>query len=391
MAQSPSFADFQLGIYQRGLAGQKPKLPLQIDELEALAKSKMSPEGYGYIAGGAGSEVSMDTNRRAFDRWQILPRMMRNVAERDLSVELFGSKLSAPLVMAPIGVQSLAHPEGELEVGRAAAELQLPFCYSSAATQSPEDVAAAAGDCPKWFQLYWPKDRDITRSFVQRAEAAGYTALVVTLDTRMLAWRERDLNMAFLPFLKGEGIGLYLSDPVFRSQLAKPPEEDMVAAIMAWAGGFSDLSHTWEDLAWLKENTSLPIILKGILHPDDAKLGLQHGADGILVSNHGGRQVDGSIGALDALPGVVEVVQGQVPVLFDSGIRRGADVFKALALGAKAVLVGRPYMWGLAVDGANGIQEVMQRILADFDITMTLCGCKDLSEVTAEMLVPASR
>jgi len=389
MTQPSSFADFQFGIYQRGLAGEKPRLPLRIEDLEELAKSRLTDGAYGYIAGAAGSEISMRTNPQALDRWRIVPRMMCDVAERDLSVELFGTTLPAPLVMAPIGVQSLAHPDGELETARGVKELGIPLCYSSASTQSPEDVAEVAGDCPKWFQLYWPRDREITRSFVQRAEAAGYSALVVTLDTRMLAWRERDLNLAFLPFLKGQGIGLYLSDPVFRSRLQKPPEEDMETAIMTWAGGFSDLSHTWDDIAYLKECTSLPIVLKGILHPEDARLAVQHGADGIIVSNHGGRQVDGSIGALDALPAVVEAVADKVPILFDSGIRRGADVFKTLALGAKAVLIGRPFMWGLAVDGADGVREVMQRILADFDITMTLCGCRELSEVNSDMLVRA--
>lgn len=389
MTQPSSFADFQFGIYQRGVAGETPRLPLRIEDLEDLARSKLTDGAYGYIAGAAGSEISMRTNQQAFDRWCIVPRMMCDVAERDLSVELFGTTLAAPLVMAPIGVQSLAHPDGELETARGIKELGLPLCYSSASTQSPEDVAEVAGDCPKWFQLYWPRDRKITRSFVKRAEAAGYSALVVTLDTRMLAWRERDLNLAFLPFLKGEGIGLYLSDPVFRSRLQKPPEEDMETAIMAWAGGFSDLSHTWEDIAYLRECTSLPIVLKGVLHREDARLAIQHGADGIIVSNHGGRQVDGSIGALDALPAVVDVVADEIPILFDSGIRRGADVFKALALGAKAVLVGRPFMWGLAVDGADGVREVMQRILADFDITMTLCGCRKLSEVNCDMLVRA--
>jgi len=387
MTRPLSFADFQFGIYQRGLTGEKPKLPLRIEDLERLAKSTLTDEAYGYIAGAAGSEVSMQTNQQAFERWQIVPRMMCDVAERDLSVELFGTTLPAPLVIAPIGVQSLAHPDGERETARAAKQLNLPFCYSSASTQSPEEVAEIAGNSPRWFQLYWPRDREITRSFVQRAEAAGYTALVVTLDTRMLAWRERDLSLAFLPFLKAEGIGLYLSDPVFRSRLKKPPEEDMETAIMTWAGGFSDLSHTWEDLAFLRTCTSLPIVLKGILHPDDARLAIQHGADGLIVSNHGGRQVDSCIGALDALPDVVAATAGEMPVLFDSGIRRGADVFKALALGAAAVLVGRRFMWGLAVDGADGVREVMQRILADFDITMTLCGCRNLGEVTTNMLI----
>lgn len=389
MTMSSSFADFQLGIYQRGLTGDRPKLPLSPDALEEQARTRLSEEAWCYIAGGAGSEISMRTNREAFDRWQIVPRMLRDVAQRDLSVELFGTVLPAPLILAPIGVQTLACPDGEQESARAAASLGLPFCYSSASTASPEDVATAAGSGPRWFQLYWPRDRDITRSFVQRAEAAGYTALVVTLDTRMLAWRERDLALAFLPFLKGEGIGLYLSDPVFRSRLERPPEEDMRSAVLAWASGFSDLSHTWDDIAFLKDCTDLPVVLKGILHPDDARLALQHGADGIIVSNHGGRQVDGSIGALDALPAVVDAVSGQVPVLFDSGIRRGADIFRAVALEADAVLLGRPWMWGLALDGADGVVEVVSRILADFDITMTLCGCRCLNDVTADMLVRA--
>lgn len=387
MTQSSSFADFQFGIYQRGLMGEKPTLPMRVEDLEQQARAKMSAEGYSYIAGGAGSEVTMDFNLRAFDQWRIVPRMMKNVAERDLSVDLFGTRLHAPVILAPIGVQSLAHPEGELESVRAARALHLPFCYSSAATRSPEEVAEAAGDCPRWFQLYWPRDREITRSFVQRAEAAGYSAVVVTLDTRMLAWRERDLALAFLPFLKAEGLGLYLSDPVFRSRLEKTPEEDMATAIQTWAAGFSDLSHTWDDIAYLKECTSLPIVLKGILHPDDARLAVDHGADGLIVSNHGGRQVDGSIAALDALPDVVDAVGSEVPVLFDSGIRRGADVFRALALGAQSVLVGRPFMWGLALNGAAGVQEVLQRLLADFDITMTLCGCRRLSDLSRDMLV----
>jgi isopentenyl diphosphate isomerase/L-lactate dehydrogenase-like FMN-dependent dehydrogenase len=386
MTTSPSFADFQFGIYQRGLMGEAPSLPVSIEDVEVLARSRLSAEAYNYIAGGAGSEVSMKFNQQAFDRWRIVPRMMCDVAERDLSIRLFGTTINAPVIMAPIGVQSLAHPNGELEMAQAAHQLQIPYCYSSAATRSPEDVAAAAGACLKWFQLYWPRDQEITRSFIRRAEAVGYTALVVTLDTRMLAWRERDLNRAFLPFLKGEGIGLYLSDPVFRSRLEKPPEEDMPTAVLTWAAGFSDLSQTWDDIAFLKECTSLPIILKGILHPDDACRAFEHGADGIIVSNHGGRQVDGCMAALDALPGVVDAVGSDLPILFDSGIRRGADIFRALALGAKAVLVGRPYMWGLALNGADGIREVMQRILADFDITMTLCGCRTLNDVNREML-----
>ena len=387
MTKHTNFSNFQVGIYERGVHGEKPSLPMRIEDLEELAKSKLSREAYGYIAGAAGSESSVRFNREAFDQWRIVPRMLRDVAKRDLSLTLFNTRMPVPVVLAPVGVQSIAHPEGELAVARAASELNVPFTYSLAATQSPEDVAAAAGDGPRWFQIYWPKDREITQSFLRRAEAAGYSAIVVTLDTRMLGWRERDLELAYLPFLKGEGIGAYLSDPVFRDRLEQPPEEDMETAVHNWAIGFSDLSHTWEDLEFLKQSTSLPVILKGILHPDDAILAIEHGVDGIVVSNHGGRQVDACIAALDALPPVVDAVAGRIPILFDSGIRRGADVFRALALGAEAVLVGRPYIWGLAVAGADGVKEVINRLMADFDITMALCGCRSLQEVDRNTVV----
>lgn len=390
MDRPQPYAAYQNAIYERGLDGEKPSLPLRIEDLEALARQKITPEAYGYIAGSAGSERAADANLHAFDRWQIIPRMLRNVSERDLSVDLFGTTIPAPLLLAPIGVQTLAHPDGEVAVARAARSLGLPLVYSTAATKTLEEVADAAGDCPRWFQLYWPRDRDVTQSFLQRAEASGYSALVVTLDTRLLAWRERDLSHAFLPFLKGEGVGIYLSDPVFRSKLAKPIEEDLPAAIRAWAEGFSDLSHTWQDLAFLRESTSLPIVLKGILHPDDARQALDSGVDGIIVSNHGGRQVDGVIPALDALPAIVDVVNDQIPVLFDSGIRRGADVLKALALGAKSVFVGRPYMWGLAAAGESGVAEVLNRLLADFDLTMALCGYSSLEQLNPDDLVQAS-
>jgi isopentenyl diphosphate isomerase/L-lactate dehydrogenase-like FMN-dependent dehydrogenase len=289
--------------------------------------------------------------------------------------------------LAPIGIQSIAHPEGELAVARAAGSMNVPLIYSTAATRSIEEVAEAVGDGPLWFQLYWPRHSDVTQSFLRRAEAAGCSALVVTLDTRMLGWRERDLGHAYLPLLKGKGLELYLSDPVFLSGLKKSPDEDPAAAIRAWTECFSDLSHTFDDVGFLRETTSLPIILKGIMHPDDARKVVNLGVDGIIVSNHGGRQVDGGMAALDALPAVVAAVGDRVPVLFDSGIRRGADVLKSLALGAKAVLLGRPYMWGLAAAGENGVREVLKRLLAEFDITMAMSGYKNLDELTPAALV----
>jgi len=385
MHRSGTFAHYQNEIYERGVRGEKPSLPIRIEDLEALARETLPPEAYDYIAGGAGSEATMRFNREAFDNWRIVPRMLRDVSDRDLSVELFGTTLPAPVLLAPIGVQTLVHPEGEAASARAACRLNLPYVYSTAATKTPEEVAAA-GDGPRWYQLYWPRHRDVTRSFLQRAEAAGYTVLVVTLDTRVLAWRERDLAHAYLPMLKGVGTGIYFSDPVFRGQLAQSPEEDPAAAVKAWTECFSDLSHNWDDLAFLRDSTSMPIVLKGIMHPDDALFAVKLGIDGLIVSNHGGRQVDGGMAALDALPPIVEAVHGKVPVLFDSGIRRGSDILKALALGARAVLIGRPYMWGLAAAGDAGVAEVLNRLLADFDLTMAMSGYKTLQELTPAAL-----
>lgn len=377
----------QFQIYLSGLAGQKPALPLSYEELERQARAKLTPEAYGYVAGGAGGEQTMRANRVAFERWHIVPRMLRNVAERDPRVELFGATLPAPLLYAPIGVQSIVHPEAEVAVARAAASLGLPVILSTASSRSLEDVAHAMGDTPRWFQLYWSKDNELTASFLSRAERAGYSAIVVTLDTNLLSWRERDLQNAYLPFLLGEGIANYLSDPVFRAALAQSPEDDPQAAVMHWARIFANPALTWGDLRFLREHTRLPILLKGILHPHDAALAMEMGVDGIIVSNHGGRQVDGAVAALEALPAVAQVVDGRVPVLFDSGIRRGADAFKALALGARAVLLGRPYMWGLALGGEDGVRDVTLNFLGDLDLTLALSGYSSFAQVTQDALV----
>ena len=391
MNRTGTYAHYQNRIYEDGMRGRRPALPIKIEDLEALARETISPEAYHYIAGGAGSESTLRSNLQAFERWRIVPRMLRDVSQRDLSVDLLGARLPVPVLLAPIGVQTIAHPEGDLAVARAAGSLGVPLIYSTASTFTPEQVAAASGDGPRWYQLYWPRDRELTRNFLRRAEAAGYSVLVVTLDTRVLAWRERDLASGYLPMFKGEGIGFYLSDPVFCSRLAASPEDDPQAAIRAWAEGFSDLSQTWDDLAYLRECTSMPLVLKGILHPDDAVTAVRVGVDGIIVSNHGGRQVDGAIASLDALPAVVDAVGGQIPVLFDSGIRRGADILKALALGARAVLVGRPYMWGLATGGEEGVREVLNRLFADFDLTMALSGYKNLPELNRSALLVGER
>jgi isopentenyl diphosphate isomerase/L-lactate dehydrogenase-like FMN-dependent dehydrogenase len=344
----------------------------------------MKPEAYDYVAGSAGTESTAFANRREFDKWQIVPRFMRDVSQRDWSVELFGRKFPAPVYVAPVGVQGIVHPDGELATARACAKLGVPFVLSTVSSYSIEQVAEAMGDAPRWFQLYWSRNHEVAASFVRRAEAAGYNAVVVTVDTFMLAWRPRDLRHAYLPFMHGDGLANYFSDPVFRSLLAAPPEEDPGSAVMQFATIFGNPSLTWDDLAFLRQQTKLPILLKGLLHPDDAREAVKRGVDGIIVSNHGGRQVDGAIPALDALDAIAQAVGAQVPVLFDSGIRTGADALKALALGARMVGLGRPVMWALGIEGENGVHTYLRNFLADFDLTLALSGHKSLSEVSRD-------
>jgi lactate 2-monooxygenase len=384
------FANFQYEIYGRGLGGERPKLPIAVTELEERAREVLSVEAFGYVAGGAGSERTMRANLQAFEHWEIVPRMLRDVSSRDLSCSVLGTTMPAPILLAPVGVQSIVHPEAELAVGRAAARHGLPAILSTAASHSMEDVAEAMGTASRWYQLYWPKDRDLAASFVGRAADAGYAAIVVTLDTWMLGWRPRDLQSAYLPFLKGEGVANYFSDPVFRAALERAPEDEPGPAIGHWAYQFSNPTITWADLAWLRERTDLPIVLKGIVHDGDARRAVDSGVDGLIVSNHGGRQVDGAIGALDALPAVREAVGSEFPVLFDSGIRTGADVFKALALGANAVCLGRPFVWGLALDGQAGVEHVLRCLLAELDLTLALSGYTTIAQVGRAALTRSS-
>ena len=380
------FANYQNEIYLNGLGEQVPQLPIAVQELEKLAYESMTPQARGYLEGGAGAGWTMRANRNAFDRWRIVPRMLAGVAERDISVELFGKRYASPLLLAPIGVQTIVHDEGEVAVARAAARTGTPFVLSTASSHAMEEVAAAAGDSPRWFQLYWPNDERLTRSFVARAEEAGYEALVVTLDTSMLAWRPADLQRAYLPFLRGEGVANYFSDPVFLEGLEASPQEDPGSAIMRWVQVFSNPGYGWDDLAMIRAATDLPILLKGILHPDDARTAIDCGVDGVVVSNHGGRQVDGSIASLDALPAVVAAVPDDFPVLFDSGIRTAADIVKALALGARAVLLGRPYAWGLSLGGEDGVHQVIRAFLAELDLTLALSGHRRLDTVDTSIL-----
>jgi lactate 2-monooxygenase len=388
--QATAFADFQYEIYARGLVDETPTLPVGLADLQERAREVLSAEAFGYVAGGAGAERTMRANLDAFERWKIVPRMLRDVSVRDLGSSLFGTAMPAPVLLAPVGVQSIVHPEAELAASRAAASLGVPFILSTAASHSIEEVAEAMGEASRWYQLYWPKDRDLAASFVSRAGQAGYGAIVLTLDTWMLGWRPRDLGHAYLPFLKGEGVANYFSDPVFRAGLDRSPEEDPGPAIGHWAYQFANPSVTWDDLAWLREQTNLPILLKGILHADDARRAVEAGVDGLIVSNHGGRQVDGAIGALDALAQVRAAVGDESVVLFDSGIRTGADVFKALALGANAVCVGRPYVWGLAVDGQAGVEQVLRCLLAELDLTLALSGYTAIEQLDGSCLIASA-
>lgn len=378
-----AFSDFQNEVYLKGLLGEQPTLPFGWRETEAAAYAAMTPGAVGYVAGGAGGEDTMAANRAAFDRWRIVPRMLRGIpAQRDHTTTLLGTTMSAPVMLAPIGVLGIVHEEAERAAARAAAALGLTMVVSTAGSYSIEDVAEAAPGASRWYQLYWPSDRDLAASFVARAEKAGYEAVVVTLDTWQLGWRPRDLSAAYLPFLRAQGVANYFSDPVFQQGL---PEGDEGAAVLKFVGLFNNPTLTWEDLDWLQSETSLPIVLKGIQHPDDVRRALDAGVQAVVCSNHGGRQVDGAVGSLDVLPGIVDAA-GDLPVLFDSGIRTGADACKALALGASAVLLGRPWVHGLALAGEQGVHHVLRCFLADLDLQAGLAGHASLAELSPRSL-----
>ena len=405
----------QFEIYVSGARGSYPTVPVSVDRLEHAARKAMSPEGFAYVAGGAGTEETMRENRAAFERWRIVPRMLRDVSIRQSATEVLGTPLSSPFVLCPIGVLEMAHRDADVAVARAAAAEGVPFIFSNQASRPMEETARAMGDSPRWFQLYWSTSNELVESLVSRAERCGCSAIVLTLDTTMLGWRIRDLDLAYLPFLRGKGIAQYTSDPVFVEALQEtlrqesPPSGRItlsaIGTLLAQAGSYpgsrlanvrsglaraavrrfvetySRPSLSWDDLAFLRERTRLPILLKGILHPADALAAIEHGMDGLVVSNHGGRQVDGAIATMDALPAIVDAVAGRVPVIVDSGVRSGADVFRALAVGAAAVGLGRPYVWGLAAGGEDGAREVIRNLRADFDLTMGLAGVSSASDI----------
>jgi lactate 2-monooxygenase len=335
----------------------------------------MEPRAANYVGAGAGSEDTIRANAEAFRRHRIIPRMLCDVAARDLAIELLGTAMPAPLMLAPIGVQRVVHEDGELASARAAAAVGTPMIVSSASHFTLEEIAVAGGaEAPRWFQLYWANDRRLVESFVGRAERAGYGAVVVTVDTFIPGWKPRDLQQAWLPFLEGMGVGNYFQDPVFREGLERAPEEDQGAATGHFLGVQANPSLSWDDLAALRQMTSLPILVKGIQHVEDAREAARRGLDGVVVSNHGGRQVDGAIASLDALAPIAAAVGDELAILFDSGVRGGADALKALALGADAVCLGRPYIWGLALDGQAGVEAVLRMMLGELDLTMALCG-----------------
>jgi isopentenyl diphosphate isomerase/L-lactate dehydrogenase-like FMN-dependent dehydrogenase len=401
-------------VYRGGITGRRPAVPTAFPALERRARWAMSRRAYAYVAGGAGSEETVRANRAAFAEHRIVPRMLRGVGERDTSVELFGRRLDHPLLLAPIGALDLVHRRADLAVAEGAAQAGVPMIVSNQAGFPMEEIAprATAG---WWSQLYWSTSDDLVDSFLHRAEAAGAGAVVVTLDTTVLGWRPRDLDLGHLPFARGLGIAQYTSDPVFarltRETAEGPPRRtprptpaavrtlleisrnhpgrftDNLrsplprAAVETFLRVYSRPTLDWDDIATLRTRTRLPVVLKGVLHPDDARRALDVGVDGVLVSNHGGRQVDGGVAALDALPGVVDAVGGRAPVLLDSGVRSGSDVARALALGARAVCLGRPFVYGLALAGAAGVAQVVRDVLAELDLTLALGGARTPSDL----------
>jgi isopentenyl diphosphate isomerase/L-lactate dehydrogenase-like FMN-dependent dehydrogenase len=410
-------------VYRAGVFGHSPRVPVGTRRLQERANRVLDERAYAYVAGGAGDETTQRANRAAFDKWAVVPRVLRDASARDTSVELFGRRLPAPLLLGPVGALELVHPEADAAVARAAAATGVPMVFSNQGSVPMEECAAAMGESPRWFQLYWSTSDELVESLIGRAEAAGCDALVVTLDTTMLGWRPRDLDLGHLPFALGKGIAQYTSDPVFRrlveeraaaSAGSREPQprptpaavKALVTMAKAWPGSFRDNlrsplpraavetflsiysrpSISWTDLAWLRARTKLPILLKGVLHPDDARRALDEGMDGVVVSTHGGRQVDRSIAALDALPDVVAAIGDRAPVLLDSGIRTGADVFTAVALGARAVLLGRPFAWGLALAGEEGVRQVISDVLGEFDLTLGLTGHTAVDQLSPDIL-----
>lgn len=383
------YGDYQNEIYERGLTGMLPALPVSYDELEYHAQQAFPPQVASYVAAGAGDEHTQRANTAAFAHWGVIPRMLVGATNRDLSVELWGRRWAVPIFLCPIGVIGLCAQDGhgDLAAARASALTGAPMFASTMTVDPMEQVIDATAGTPAFFQLYTPKDRDLAESLIHRAEAAGFAGLVITLDTWVPGWRPRDLTHANFPFLRGHCLANYLTDPVFQAACGIDPDvmaTDPRSAAAYWAGVFAQ-SLTWNDLRWLRSVTTLPLILKGICHPDDARRAIDAGADGIYCSNHGGRQANGGLPAIECLPDVVAAC-GEIPVLFDSGVRSGADIVKAIALGAAAVGVGRPYAYGMALAGTGGVVHVLRSLLAEADLLMAIDGYRTLSDLTPDAL-----
>ena len=384
-----NFGDYQLELYFNALSGVLPQFPFDYAQLESDALAAMPPELRTYVAGGCGDESTQRTNVDAFSDWALAPRMLAGGADRDLSIELFGKRLPTPLMMAPVGVIGLCTPDGHGDIAAAqvSAQTGVPMIASTLMSDPMEEVNPHTGDTPSYFQLYTPNNRDLAASLVNRAEQSGYDAIVVTLDTWVPGWRPRDLASGNFPQLRGKCLANYSADPVFQQLVG--PDPDVATTVMTWAGIFGN-PMTWDDLPWLRSLTSLPLILKGICHPEDARRAIDGGADGIYCSNHGGRQANGGGSALSWLPGVV-AASGDAPVIFDSGVRTGPDAIKALALGATAVAVGRPYAYGLALAGVPGAVHVLRSMLAEADLLMAIDGYPSLADLTPESLVKSGQ
>jgi len=413
-------SDRQKEIYTKGALGHKPKIPIDFKTLELKASKILSKNAFGYIATGAGQEEGVFNNQKAFSSWNIVPSVASGIQTLNTKIELLGLDLPWPMMYAPIGVLDLARPKGDLLLAKASLESQIPMIISNQSSTSMEEIARALPSQNFWFQLYFSKSKELVRSFVQRAEACGAKAIVLTLDTTTLGWRQRDLNNAYLPFIRGLGITQYTSDPVFKELLQDVNQQkqkssgnifqklrllhellknypgsyfgnlksrEPIKAVRKFIEIYSRPELNWDDIQWLKEISNVPILLKGILNPQDAQKALNLGIDGIVVSNHGGRQIDRVISSLDALVEIKKVVPQNYPLIIDSGIRTGTDIFIAMALGAKAVLLGRPYVYGMTLNGSHGILEVTKNILAEFEITMKLTGCPNIESITEEKLV----
>lgn len=409
----------QREIYMAGLRGKKMSIPFTYDALVEAASEVMSAPAWAYVMGAAGAEKTMHTNTAAFDSWKILPRVLRDVGGRDISTSYAGKSFTTPFFICPVGSLGLVHAKADLAAARAAARLGIPFMSSNQSSVSMEDLSQGMGTGPKMFQLYWSNSDELVSSFIQRAEQANFDALVVTVDNTLLGWRSRDLQSAYLPYLHGHGLAHYTSDPVFRQLVEKTKDKPsatggvnlkVISALIqmayrhpgsTWANLRSGISLksarkfvdvfmkpslSWSDIRQLRDMTQLPIVVKGIQHPEDAALAVDAGVNTIMVSNHGGRQVDGGISSLDALVGVMDAVGGKVDVLFDSGIRSGMDAFKALALGAKAVGIGRPFVLALALAGEQGVRDLLLNYVAEFELTMGLSGCSTVQEITMDFL-----